>query len=145
MLRKELAPNFDSKAPLAERVRLLRARTIAVDAIGSILHGYPLLLAKRAGFDPNEIRISPMAPPTVLAAFQARQIDGYAMSMPWPIAITFSDDSGNEPRATLTTRFDRRSESRSRRPGFQCVNHSRIGTRRARATGAPTTASSGIM
>jgi ABC-type nitrate/sulfonate/bicarbonate transport system substrate-binding protein len=85
ILRKDLAPNFDPKAPLAERTRLLRGRTIAVDAIGSILHGYPLMLAKRAGFDPNEMRISPMAPPTALAAFQTRQIDGFAMSMPWPI------------------------------------------------------------
>jgi NitT/TauT family transport system substrate-binding protein len=86
VLRKELAPNVDLKAPLAERARLMRGRTIAVDAIGSIIHGYPLLLAKRGGFDPNDIRISPMAPPNVLAAFQARQIDGFAMSMPWPIA-----------------------------------------------------------
>jgi NitT/TauT family transport system substrate-binding protein len=85
ILRKELVPNFDPKASLAERTRLLRGRTIAVDAIGSILHGYPLMLAKRAGFDPNEIRISPMAPPNALAAFEARQIDGFAMSMPWPI------------------------------------------------------------
>jgi len=85
ILRKDLVPNFDPKASLAERTRLLRGRTIAVDAIGSILHGYPLMLAKRAGFDANEMRISPMAPPTALAAFQTRQIDGFAMSMPWPI------------------------------------------------------------
>jgi sulfonate transport system substrate-binding protein len=85
ILRKELVPNVDPKAPLADRIRLLRGRTIAVDAIGSIIHGYPLMLARRAGFDPNELRISPMAPPTALAAFQSRQIDGFAMSMPWPI------------------------------------------------------------
>jgi len=85
ILRKDLVPNFDPKAPLAERVRLLRGRTIAVDSIGSILHGYPLMLAKRAGFDASEMRISPMAPPTALAALQTRQIDGFAMSMPWPI------------------------------------------------------------
>jgi ABC-type nitrate/sulfonate/bicarbonate transport system substrate-binding protein len=85
ILRKELVPNFDPKAPLNDRIRALKGRTIAVDAIGSILHGYPLMLAKRAGFDPNEIRISPMAPPSALAAFQSRQIDGFAMSMPWPI------------------------------------------------------------
>jgi sulfonate transport system substrate-binding protein len=85
ILRKDLAPNFNPAAPLAERVRLLRGRTLAVDAIGSILHGYPLMLAKRAGFDANEMRISPMAPPTALAAFQTRQIDGFAMSMPWPV------------------------------------------------------------
>jgi ABC-type nitrate/sulfonate/bicarbonate transport system substrate-binding protein len=85
ILRKEFAPNFDSHAALGERMRLLRGRTIAVDAIGSILHGYPLMLAKRAGFDASEIRISPMAPPSALAAFEARRIDGFAMSMPWPI------------------------------------------------------------
>ena len=85
ILRKDLVPNFDPKAPLVERIRTLRGRTIAVDAIGSILHGYPLMLAKRAGLDANEMRISPMAPPTALAAFEARQIDGFAMSMPWPI------------------------------------------------------------
>jgi ABC-type nitrate/sulfonate/bicarbonate transport system substrate-binding protein len=85
ILRKDLAPNFDPKAPLADRVRLLRGRTIAVDAIGSIIHAYPLMLAKRAGFDAAEIRIAPMAPPSALAAFKARQIDGFAMSMPWPI------------------------------------------------------------
>src|SRR5262249_48577030 len=95
VLRKELAPNFDSNAALAERTRLLRGRTIAVDAIGSILHGYPLMLAKRAGFDANEMRISPMAPPTALAASEARQIDGFTMSMPWPIGPVL------ESKATL--------------------------------------------
>src|SRR5262249_39212163 len=85
ILPKALASNFAPEAPLAVRPRLVRGRTIACDAIGSILHGYPLMLAKRAGFDANEMRISPMAPPTALAAFQARQIDGFAMSMPWPI------------------------------------------------------------
>ena len=86
ILRKDLVPNFDPKASMTDRVRLLRGRTIAVDAIGSIIHAYPLMLAKRAGFDASEIRISPMAPPTALAAFKSRQIDGFAMSMPWPIA-----------------------------------------------------------
>ena len=85
ILRKDLVPNFDPKAPLNDRVRLLRGRTIAVDAIGSIIHGYPLMLAKRAGVDFNDVRISPMAPPTALAAFHTKQIDGCARSMPWPI------------------------------------------------------------
>ena len=86
ILRKDLLPNFDPKAPLNDRIRALKGRTIAVDAIGSILHGYPLLLAKRAGLDTaTDFRISPMAPPAALAAFKAKQIDGFAMSMPWPI------------------------------------------------------------
>ena len=54
ILRKDLAPNFDPKAPLNDRVRLLKDRTIAVDAIGSILHGFPLMLAKRAGLDTED-------------------------------------------------------------------------------------------
>jgi ABC-type nitrate/sulfonate/bicarbonate transport system substrate-binding protein len=86
ILRKELAPNFNPKAPLNDRVKLLKDRTIAVDAIGSILHGYPLMLVKRAGMNPKtDLRISPMAPLAALAAFKTRQIDGFAMSMPWPI------------------------------------------------------------
>ena len=86
ILRKDLVPNFDPKAPLNDRIRALQGRTIAVDAIGSILHGFPLLLAKRAGLDTaTDFRISPMAPPAALAAFKAKQIDGFAMSMPWPI------------------------------------------------------------
>jgi NitT/TauT family transport system substrate-binding protein len=85
ILRNDLVAGFDPKAPLAERVKVLRGRTVAVDAINSIIHGYVLVLAKRGGFSPNDIRISPMAPPSALAAFESKQIDGFAMSMPWPI------------------------------------------------------------
>ena len=55
ILRQDLVPNFNPSAPLAERMRLLRGRTIAVDAIGSILHGFPLMLAKRAGLDRKSV------------------------------------------------------------------------------------------
>src|SRR3954453_6154965 len=85
ILRKDLVPNIDPKTLLADRIKLLRGRTIAVDAIGSIIHGYALMLAQRAGVDPADLRTAPMAPPTALAAFQTKQIDGFAMSMPWPI------------------------------------------------------------
>jgi ABC-type nitrate/sulfonate/bicarbonate transport system substrate-binding protein len=105
ILRKELAPNFDPKAPLNDRVRLLKGRTLAVDAIGSILHGFPLLLAKRAGLNPStDLRISPMAPVAALAAFKTKQIDGFAMSMPWPIgpvldgeAVTIASGPDGDP------------------------------------------------
>ena len=65
--------------------QVLRGRTIAVDSVNSILHAYVLLLARRAGYDPNDIRIATMAPTSVLAAYAARQIDGFALSMPWPL------------------------------------------------------------
>src|SRR5499426_2349408 len=40
VLRKDFAPGFDPKAPLEKRVQALRGRTIAVDAINSVIHAY---------------------------------------------------------------------------------------------------------
>jgi ABC-type nitrate/sulfonate/bicarbonate transport system substrate-binding protein len=87
VLRKEIAAaaGFDPTAPLEKRAQTMRGRTIGVDSINSVIHAYVLLLARRAGYDPNEIRIAPMAPNSMLAAYQTRQIDGFAMSMPWPL------------------------------------------------------------
>src|SRR5262249_51029308 len=83
VLRKDLAQGFDPAAPLEKRVAALRGRTIAVDAINSVIHAYVRYLAKRAGFDPEEIRIAVLQPPNMLAGLQARQIDGFAMAPPW--------------------------------------------------------------
>jgi ABC-type nitrate/sulfonate/bicarbonate transport system substrate-binding protein len=86
VLRKEIAQaaGFDPKAPLARRAAVLKGRTIAVDSINSMIHAYVRLIAARGGINPDDIRIAPMAPNSMLAAFQSKQIDGYAMSLPWP-------------------------------------------------------------
>jgi ABC-type nitrate/sulfonate/bicarbonate transport system substrate-binding protein len=86
VLRKEIAQaaGFDPKAPLEKRAAVLKGRTIAVDSINSMIHAYVRLVVSRAGVSPDDIRIAPMAPNSMLAAFQSRQIDGYAMSLPWP-------------------------------------------------------------
>jgi ABC-type nitrate/sulfonate/bicarbonate transport system substrate-binding protein len=87
VLRKDIAQagGFDAKAPLEKRAALLKGRTIAVDSINSMIHAYLRLIAARAGFKPDDIRVAPMAPNSMLAAFQSKQIDGYAMSLPWPL------------------------------------------------------------
>jgi ABC-type nitrate/sulfonate/bicarbonate transport system substrate-binding protein len=87
VLRKEIAQasGFDAKAPLEKRAALLKGRTIAVDSINSMIHAYLRLIAARAGFKPDEVRVAPMAPNSMLAAFQSKQVDGYAMSLPWPL------------------------------------------------------------
>jgi NitT/TauT family transport system substrate-binding protein len=87
VLRKEiaLAGGFDPASPLGKRAALLKGRTIAVDSINSMIHAYVRLIAARAGFSPDEVRVAPMAPNSMLAAFQSKQIDGYAMSLPWPL------------------------------------------------------------
>jgi NitT/TauT family transport system substrate-binding protein len=85
VLRKDLAAaaGFDPKAPLEKRVQALRGRTIAVDAVNSVIHAYVRFIARRAGIDPEEIRIAILQPPNMLAALQAKQIDGFAMAPPW--------------------------------------------------------------
>jgi NitT/TauT family transport system substrate-binding protein len=87
VLRKDLAQaaGFDPKAPLARRVQALKGRTIAVESINSIIHAYVRLLAHIGAFDPEDIRIAPMQPPNMIAAFETHQIDGFAMSLPWPL------------------------------------------------------------
>jgi ABC-type nitrate/sulfonate/bicarbonate transport system substrate-binding protein len=94
-LRKDLAEagGFDAKAPFEKRAALLRGRTVAADATGSLIHGYVLLMAKRAGLDPSSVQIAFMQPPNMLAAFQAKQIDGYAMSPPWPLVPVLKGDA----------------------------------------------------
>ena len=106
VLRKEIAAaaGFDPKATLEQRAKLMRGRTIAVNSINSVIHAYVLLLARRAGYNPDEIRISPMAPNSAIAAFQTRQVDGFAMSMPWPLqpvlegsAVVIASGSDGDP------------------------------------------------
>jgi NitT/TauT family transport system substrate-binding protein len=86
VLRKEIAQagGYDAKAPLAKRGALLKGHTIAVDSINSMIHAYVRLIATRGGVNPDDIRVAPMAPNSMLAAFESKQIDGYAMSLPWP-------------------------------------------------------------
>ncbi|HEX3974193.1 MAG TPA: ABC transporter substrate-binding protein [Stellaceae bacterium] len=94
-LRKDIAEagGFDPKASFEKRAALLRGRTIAADATGSLIHGYVLLMAKRAGLDPSSVQIAFMQPPNMLAAFQTKQIDGFAMSPPWPLVPVLKGDA----------------------------------------------------
>ena len=61
-------------------------------------------MARRAGYSPDEIRIAPMAPNSAMAAFKTRQVDGLAMSMPWPLqpvlegsAVVIASGSDGDP------------------------------------------------
>ena len=84
VLRKDLAKGFDRSASFAKRGLLLKGRTVAVDSINSLIHAYVRLMAVRAGFSPDEMNIAVMQPPNMEAAFESKQIDGFAMSPPWP-------------------------------------------------------------
>src|SRR5262249_16082819 len=104
MASKDMATGFDPKAPLDMRVAALRGRTIAVDAINSVIHAYLRYVARRAGIDPEEIRVAVLQPPNMLAALQAKQIDGFAMAPPWvqkPVldgeAVMVASGPGGDP------------------------------------------------
>lgn len=92
VLYKDIAERdgFDPKAPLEKRAQVLKDRTIAVDSINSIIHAYVLLLAHRGGVPFTDVRIAPMQPPNMVAAFDTGSIDGYDMSLPWPLIPVLS-------------------------------------------------------
>ena len=86
VLRKEVAQKagFDPKAPLAKRAAILKGHTMGIDSINSVNHAYLRLIARIGGLDPESIPIAVVAAPSLTAAFAAKQIDGFAMTPPWP-------------------------------------------------------------
>jgi ABC-type nitrate/sulfonate/bicarbonate transport system substrate-binding protein len=87
VLRKTLADasGFQASWPLSKRAALLRGRVIAVDGVNSLVDAYLTVVAKRAGIASEAMHIALMAPPNMLAAFKAKQIDGFAMTAPWTL------------------------------------------------------------
>ena len=106
-LRKELAPDFDPKAPLAKRALVLRGRTMGVGAIQANPHAYLRVVAARAGIDPESIRVTAMEGNSMLAALKAKSIDGMSNSPPFPLKpvvdgvslIVASGADGDPPNA----------------------------------------------
>lgn len=86
VLRKEVAAatHFDPQASLAERAKVLKGRTISIDAINSVDQVYLNVVARQGGFAPDAITVAVLKADNALAAFAANQIDGIAMSPPWP-------------------------------------------------------------
>lgn len=86
VMRKDLADalKFNSAMPLAERAKLLKGKTIAIQGVGSIVHAWERFVAVRGGLDPEkDVRIAPMDPPAMLAALETKSVDGFTTSMPF--------------------------------------------------------------
>jgi ABC-type nitrate/sulfonate/bicarbonate transport system substrate-binding protein len=94
VIRKSIADaaHFDPKAPLAERVKVLKGRTFVVDGIGSAAHSFLRVLAMAGDVDPDSITVSALQPQEMLAAYQRGQIDGISLGPPWP--QTLEQDGG---------------------------------------------------
>ena len=106
-LRKELAPGFDPKAPLAQRAQALRGRTIGVGGIQANPHAYLRVVAARAGIDPESVHVTALEGNAMLAAFQSKSIDGMSNSPPYPLkpvldgasVVIASGPDGDPPNA----------------------------------------------
>lgn len=86
VMRKDVyeALNINDKMSLAQRAKLLKGKTIAIQGVGSIIHAWERLVAARGGLDPeNDVRIAPMDPPAMLAALETKAVDGFTTSLPY--------------------------------------------------------------
>jgi NitT/TauT family transport system substrate-binding protein len=86
VLRKDVyqALQIDDKMSLAERGKLLKGKTIAIQGVGSIVHAWERFVAARGGLDPeNDVRIAPMDPPAMIPALVTKAVDGFTTSLPF--------------------------------------------------------------
>jgi ABC-type nitrate/sulfonate/bicarbonate transport system substrate-binding protein len=86
VLRKDVAERVGivDKMSFEDRARRMKGLTIAVQGIGSIVHAWQRYVAAKGGLDvENDVRVSSMDPPAMLAALESRAVDGYTTSMPF--------------------------------------------------------------
>ncbi len=107
VFRKDLADaaHVGPDAPLAERAKLMKGRTIGIDAVQSVVHSVVRVVGKDGGLDPESITVAPMQPADTLSAFARHAIDGFAAGPPWPqqvvtdgTAIILADGAKGEPK-----------------------------------------------
>jgi len=109
MIRKDIAEaaHFDGAAPLAERAKILKGRTIAVTGIGSLPDAVLKSVAAEAGIAPGDIVTPTMLPPEIMAAWKTKRIDGFSNAMPYAQQV-MADGSGvmvSDPTKGEPTKF----------------------------------------
>jgi NitT/TauT family transport system substrate-binding protein len=107
VIRKEIAEaaHFDPGAPLEERGKILKGRTIAVGGAAAIPDIVLKTVAKLAGVSRDDVVTTPMTPPEFMAAFNRKAIDGFASGPPFTqealldgSGILVSDAAKGEPK-----------------------------------------------
>ena len=91
VLRKDVAEKagITPGMPIEKRAQALRGKRIAVDSVNTINHLLLKYLARKGGLDPEkDLTVTPMQPPNMIAALKSGAIDGFTMSMPWPVMAT---------------------------------------------------------
>jgi NitT/TauT family transport system substrate-binding protein len=130
IIRKEVADaaHFDPTAPIAERGKVLKGKTIAVSAIGAIPDAVLRVVAKDAGLAPDDMTVAPMQPPEFMAAMASKSIDGFSNSPPFTeqlitagTGVLVSDSRVGEP-----TEFNPVSSSLLLAKGDFCGAHKSV-------------------
>jgi ABC-type nitrate/sulfonate/bicarbonate transport system substrate-binding protein len=122
VIRKDIADaaHFDPNAPLSERAKILKGRTIAISAVGAIPDLVLRTVAKVGGLAPDQLVVPTMQPPEFMAAFARKAIDGFSNTPPFiqqvvlnQTGVIVSDSAVGEPTefspvsaALLLTRAD---------------------------------------
>lgn len=77
------ASGIDLKAPLAQRMQILKGHTFAIDTVSSLAHAYLRVLEKAGDIDPDAVPITPTQPQDAIAVLQRKGIDGYVGNAPF--------------------------------------------------------------
>ena len=88
VLRPDVAAklNVAPTASLADRAKALKGLSLGVDSVNGFPHGYIRYIAGKFGLNAEkDIVISPVQPPSLVAALQAQRIDGFSFSQPWTL------------------------------------------------------------
>ncbi len=129
-LRKSVADaaGIRPDTPFEKRGLALKDKVVVVDSINSVIHAYVRLIAARAGLDPDAVRIAPMQPLDMLAAYEKGQIDGMAQTLPWPMkpvqegtAVMIGDGPKGEPadmNPSVNTVVVTKAETCEKRPAL---------------------------
>jgi ABC-type nitrate/sulfonate/bicarbonate transport system substrate-binding protein len=69
-------------SPFESRVKALKGRTIAIDAVSGIPDGVLRYILAQAGVSRDDLRVTPLQPDAMLAALQSNTVDGIAFLVP---------------------------------------------------------------
>jgi NitT/TauT family transport system substrate-binding protein len=105
VMRKDVvdASGVDLKAPLAQRMQIMKGHSFAVDTVSSLAHAYLRVLEKAGGIDPDAVPITPTQPQDAIAVIERKGIDGYVGNAPFtemgelqagavPVASSFDNE-----------------------------------------------------
>jgi len=80
------AAGITEKSTIEQKAQALKGRTIAVDSINSVVHSFLRFVARKGGIDPDrDIKVTSSQGPVALAGIKSGAIDGFTMSLPWPL------------------------------------------------------------